>query len=851
MKQDQIVVAIIALAVVWLLFRSCGGDDPQPTTETAPPITEEAPTVDPVAAGDPPATDDDDSASAATPEQVAAPVAASAALLGADDLPSGPSSVAQEGDVLLTSSRGVRFVVTAIGHRTGFQETGGNLVDIVVPGGVDAFDGMSSWFEREFPRQGAYTDLQLDAAGAVTVTGADSSDAAVSVATTWTLLPEEHDGVMARLGVSTTVRNGGEAALADYDLGDIIGWGGLRSFGPGFGRHLAGEKDPSLAWVGGEADDHAVLVVATTPMTGPHGSSWSDPVWRAETIAPGAEATYDRQLLVGRSLADLLPAAYALQGRETGTLTVEVREAPLLPVAGARVDFVKVDPITAAEVPWAFGATDAEGLVSTELPPGDYKLVGSSASRRSVHFGRAHLVAGGDERVAVVVSGEGRLAVSTTDENGAAIPVRYRFEGVGSTPDPDLGPAAFAVGGNRVNTTGPTVVPLPPGIYDVSVTAGPAWSLVAERVQITERIAGAEGTDTFAMTLTQVVPTAGWLQCDLHQHAAYSADSAVPPVDGVIASVSEGLDCIATTDHDAVADWSQHLKDSGHSSRILWMPGIEVTSETNGHFNAYPWDPALGVPDHFDKSAADIAGLLRSTAPGAVVQINHPRWGRIGMWDLVGLDDHSGLLRDVDDEGAATGATYDYDAVEVLNGTDSTEAEEVLATWLRMVDAGKQATIVGNSDSHSLVSQPRGSARTWVYVGATPDVATVVANLKEQRHATASTGPFLDIEATKGAVDWTVTITMHAPTWMPVDSIELLGGDPVGNNAWSLGTWEPGAPGVAATVEGGLRSWVVTAQVSADGADGWVVAVARGSEPMEPWSSATALAITNVVRLGQ
>ncbi len=857
MKQDQIVVAIIALAVVLLLFRSCSSDDPTPVAEPDTPATvdtpaeatptDETPAIAAADDDDAAAADDDDSAVVAEPETPA--VAPGVARIGAGDAPTGPAAVGRDGDVVLTSPRGVRFVVTDIGHRTGFQETGGNLVDIVVPGGQDVFDGMSTWFDRTFPRQGAYTQLSLDEAGAVTASGTDSGDDAVAVSTTWRILPEDDDRVLARLGVSTTITNGGDAPLEDFDLGDIVGWGGLRHFAPGFGRHLAGEKDPLLPWVGGEAADHAVLVVSTGPMTGPHGSSWSDPVWRAETIAAGGAATYDRQVLVGASIADLLPAAAALQNAPTATLTVQVRDAQQNPIAGARVELRSIDKTTAVEAPAVVGTTGADGTLTTVVPPGEYKVIGSSASRRPLHTGRLELAAGDEAEVPVVASGEGRLAVSTNDANGIEIPARYRVEGVGSTPDPDFGPTSFAIGGNRAHATGPITLLLPPGTYDVSVTAGPAWSLRAERVEVLERQPGDDEVQAFDSTLTQVVPTDGWRLCDFHQHAAYSADSAVPPIDGIIASVAEGLDCIATTDHDAVADWTADLEASGLADRVLWLPGVEVTSEVVGHFNVFPWDPALGVPDHFDKSAAEVATLLRATAPDAVVQINHPRWGRIGMWDIVGIDDRTGLLRDADDEGAPTGATYDVDAVEVLNGTDTTEAEEVLASWLRMVDAGKEATILGNSDSHSLVDQPRGSARTWVHVGDDASVDAVVSNLRERRRATATTGPFLDIEAAPSSVDHKVVVTMRAPAWMPVDTVELLGGDPVGNAAWSLGTWTAGSPGLQETVEGGLRTWRIETHISADGSDGWVIAIARGDAPMEPWSEATALAVTNVVRL--
>ncbi len=397
-------------------------------------------------------------------------------------------------------------------------------------------------------------------------------------------------------------------------------------------------------------------------------------------------------------------------------------------------------------------------------------------------------------------------------------------------------------------------LPLPPGNYTVTATHGPAWSLDSREVKITALGADAEeGASSYDFTarLWPVVPTEGWMQCDLHQHAAYSADSAVPPVDGLIASAAEGLDCVATTDHDAVADWTAHFAEAGTES-MVWLPGIEVTNETDGHFNAYPWDPSLGVIDHADLSPAEIVAAMRARSSDAIVQLNHPSWGRTGVWDIVGMDPVTGLLKDVDDEGAATGATYDYDAVEIINGKDIENATESLNEWLPMVDAGKgNAAIVGNSDSHRLVGQERGAARTWVRLnGAAPSAEAVVTAIRDRKDTTASTGPLLHI-ATAGAegADPQVVVVMLAPTWMPVDEIELLGGDPAGNGSWSLGTWSAGSPGLVEVIDGELRTWTLTTRVSAFGVDGWVLAVARSEGPMEPWSSAPAYAITSPLRL--
>jgi hypothetical protein len=850
MKREHIVVLLIAVAILLLLARSCESDAP-PAVDTP----DETPSAEPESQPDPvpgevdPAGDDDsadDDDSAATPVDEA-PTARARRLRDGESL-TGASAIGQAGDVLLTSGKGVRFVITDLDHRVGVHQTGGNLVDIALADGDDHFDGMATWFERTFPRQAAYREIQVDD-GQVTVTGVDGGDDHIAVQTTWKLLPEQDDGVLARLEISTTVTNHGDAPIADYDLGDIVGWGGLRHFAPGLGWEPAGQ-DATVPWVGGQATGYAVLLVGDEPMSGPHGSSWTDPVYRVGALLPTVPVTYSRQLLVGFSLADLVPAALQQLGVEATEVLVEV-QCRGEGVAGIAVEAVEVAD-DGAEIPALVGVTDVDGSFKTLLPPGRYRFLAKSPARKllSAHHGLVR--PGQPAHFVTTVSPEGRIHVRVTDPDGRDIPARITVVGAGRVPTPSLGPTSRAIGGNRAHITGPTGLPVPPGAYVVTASRGPAWSIESREVHVPELGPGVEVPD-FTVALKQLVPTVGWRQCDLHQHAAWSYDSAVPPVDGIIASAAEGLDCIATTDHDAVADWTADLAHAGQTDSILWLPGIEVSSEqTAGHYNAYPWPPELGTVEHVGLDPAGVVAAIRARAPDALVQLNHPMPERIGMFSNVGIDPRTGLLIDRDEDGAPTGATWDWDIIEILNGKNVADGELALLAWLRMYDGGRSmATLVGNSDSHRLVGQERGVARTWIHVGAQAGVDGVVQGLKTGERVTATTGPFLDL-VPAGAValeEAPIRVTLMAPEWMPVDEIELLGGDPVGNGSWSLGTWRPGTPGLTETVVDGLRTWVLEYRVPLGGTEGWIIATARGREPMEPWMDTTAFAVTNPLRL--
>lgn len=718
--------------------------------------------------------------------------------LGDADRFPGSASTAQPGDWLLTDPTGrARFVVSALDHHEGFHATGGNLLDVSLDGRDDQLDGLCTWFERTFPRQAAYTTLSVDG-DALVAAGADNGDDGIRVVTRYEVV-DPPQGVVASLRISTTVT--ATAEVKEYDLGDIIGWGGLRHFAPGHGFALKGKDEP-VPWLGGEGPDHALLLVGQGPIAGPHGASWSDPVYGAPNLVAGEPVTYVRTLHLGETLAQMLAATGASR-----TARIEARETGDVPIEGAAFE------LTLEGAPLVVGRVGGEGTLEVRLPEG-------AVSGRLTERGRkaaAPAALGDAETLVLRASAPGRLQVTLADEAGAPIAGRLTFFGVDGTPDPDLGPASHALGGNRANLAGPATISVPPGRYRVVASHGPTWSLGEQRVEVPE------GPTSLAFRLRELLPLDGWLQCDLHQHAAYSSDSAIPPVDGVIASAAEGLDCIATTEHDAVADWTDHIADAALSAPMLWLSGIEVTNPKEGHYNVYPYAMELGVVDHEGRDPFGITKRIRELAPDAVLQVNHPRYGRIGVFER--LSDPNRI------------ADLDHDAIELLNGKAVTDAEEILDDVTRQLGRGKQRTLVGASDSHHLVGQERGSARTYVEAPATAD--GVARTLRETRRAVATNGPMIRLAREGGDV----VARLEAAGWLGVRELSLYSG-PFGSAPGPLS-----APKATWTATSGEALPVVRKeQVRLLAKPGtWYLAVARGEHPMEPWLDAPAWAATLLV----
>lgn len=313
--------------------------------------------------------------------------------------------------------------------------------------------------------------------------------------------------------------------------------------------------------------------------------------------------------------------------------------------------------------------------------------------------------------------GQGALRFEIRDAaTGELVPCRLTLVGVGNTRDPRLTRRASGervgdavVVENRIlSLTGTGAVRVPRGRYHVVVSRGPEWDVtIARDVRVGRR--GAE----MRARLAHVVDTTGWLSADLHVHSAASSDSSVPLEHRVVEFVAEGVDLIAATDHNRVADYGPVIAALGAGRHLASVRGDEITTWGRGHFGAFALPEALAgtrygaemkrswpVPRIFDH--------VRGHAPDAVVSVFHPRSGRrTGYFD------------------AYAHPPAGYDAIEVMNGfkdPDRRQLERVLLDWFELLDAGAPVGALGNSDTHRLTDvlagYPRNYLRCWPRPGS-------------------------------------------------------------------------------------------------------------------------------------
>ncbi|MFH1468016.1 MAG: CehA/McbA family metallohydrolase [Pseudomonadota bacterium] len=611
-------------------------------------------------------------------------------------------------------------------------------------------------------------------------------------------------------------------------------------------------------------------------------------------LEEGATAANTRLVGVAADLSTLEEHRRGLRGLPTGVVTGTVTEAGSgEPVAGARVFLTDADG-----APWTVAVTDTHGtyrLVGEpgaasvvvvgdgdnewmELPlaRGAYGVHASTAANARAMLGwtepesaepsaqadghgrsepAALTLTDGDVVTQdLVLPQRGWLHVVTEDHDGAPLPavvhVSFTDGADPQPPDDRLGEDRPSGGARKTAWVidGEVLVPVPPGTYDLTAHHGFRYELGrANGVAVT-----AGGTAEVTLELERMVDTPGWVAIDTHAHATPSIDGQCTIEERLTTAIANDLQLHVSTDHDQVADYRPVLALMGLEDRVVTIPGDEVSSNLRGHHNIYPVepDPALpngGAPRWWEEvlSTCELHEEWRERAEdGGILQINHGR--STGMFSSCGYDAEAGEPSDPD--------FYcdDFDVMEVLNSDEYSEAEQLLRDWVAHLDQGLRPTAIGVSDSHTRLPGT-GFPRTYVEIGQdtlTPgDVPLVLDALHAQR-AQVSAGPFLRVGLSDGASDVgmgetltaasaTLTLEVFAPSWVPVERVQLLGPSAEVLEEWSLIPEEAEPP------------LVFHAEVAVSPeADTYYLLRADGSGSLAPvWSGGRPFALSNPVYL--
>jgi len=569
----------------------------------------------------------------------------------------------------------------------------------------------------------------------------------------------------------THVKNVSAALARSVQAGERARWRGPASFAPRLG-FVTAKAHADVPWV---ASTGGGLSYALAFPDGPadatflfdrFGSSGQVTLSRPEDLAPGEELVYRRRLLVVEGgLEHAAELAWRMLGKSLGNVEGSI---------GSGVRWGSVEARYPDGHPALSAHLEPDGHFWLPLPPGDYTLrlrAPGGEDEDVVHVeASAHVVS------TLLAPRAGTLRYAITDEQGGALPARLVVTGISPTKDPEFGPIELAVGAKNVAYTrdGQGFLELPPGRYRVLATHGTEYSIASQELEVNPDVGV-----TFRASLEREVDTSGYLACDFHLHQAPSFDSSVSLEDRILSLLSEGIDFAVPTDHNHVTDFTETIAALDAERDIATTSGVEITTQSWGHFNAFPYPPSAPVPP-FALEPPEIFSSVRSHAPDAVLQVNHPRMPGVGYFNRGELDAHTGVA-------AAEGFSFDFDTLEVVNGFDLENPKLIddnLHEWFELLNAGRRYTAVGNSDSHRLVYQWAGYPRTYVRVagdraaGASP---TEIARALVAGHAVVSNGIFILALAngkagpgdlvTGGRV--TLQVSVRAPDWVDVRSIEV------------------------------------------------------------------------------
>lgn len=635
----------------------------------------------------------------------------------------------------------------------------------------------------------------------------------------------------------TRVENVSEQKVSGLSLGDRSRWLGAPTFAPrlGYVKYAGHAKAP---WVGREGRE---VSYALAFLDGPAevtfrfdrvGSIGQTSMWGPFELAPGAVRTYWRGLIVGKGgLHRAAAEAWQSLGTPVGHVRGLLRPAPA---------WATVDALDASGRPALSVTVAPDGRYDLALPTGKYRLLlraPGGEQEQPVEIRAGQSVAG-----ALVPPEPARLLLEVLDSHQTPLPSRWMIRGLAPTKDPEFGPSERATGAKNMvfAKAGRAEVSLPAGRYRIVATHGPEYSIYDQELSI-----GAHERATVHAELSRVIDTAGYVACDFHVHAAPSHDSSVSLEDRVLALVAEGVEFAVATDHNHVTDYGPIIERQHLSGVLASARGVEMTTKTWGHFNAFPFPQGAPAPKVELVDPPELFSSVRKAAPGAIIQVNHPRMRGVGYFNRIELDRDTGAA-------ATEGFSFEFDTIEVANGFELADAKAIEANiqeWFSLLNSGHHYAAVGNSDSHRLVYQWPGYPRTYVRVkDDDPDHVTPaeIAEALREGRASVSSGPFVTARLDETAEPGDrisvrnkrakLSVKALAPDWIDVRRAEVyVNGERV-------------AVGLANPTKDAVRiDWRTELKFNQDS---WVVVVVRGEKLLDTVLSGTRaapLAFTNPI----
>lgn len=399
----------------------------------------------------------------------------------------------------------------------------------------------------------------------------------------------------------------------------------------------------------------------------------------------------------------------------------------------------------------------------------------------------------------------------------------YLF-GIGDTATPEFGNdlLGFTQGGenlpgslrrNRIDLAGvdsdPSQIDLPPGQYRVLSSKGLEYDV---REYLLTIVAGKESRLPIVPP-RRIWTSDDWRSADLHVHSGASFDAILPFDERLRSFVAQGAEILVASEHNRLVDHRSRVAAMGLTDRVQVIVGAELTGMartakapfTVGHSNAFPLEakPAAfagGVPSVENRSLREVIAGVKSDAPKALFQLNHPRAADPLDADLAFFD-HLSLGRPyeptqfldsanneslLDPDPVSGFRDIDFDVIEVLNGAEFAVYKQIRDDWFSLLSQGARRAATGNSDSHGLRSVV-AAPRNYVYLpgaGKLPLDELALTDAIRSGRSFISTGPLLTVTLRSDTADvglgglfsggrGELHVQVDAAPWVPVNKLTV------------------------------------------------------------------------------
>lgn len=583
--------------------------------------------------------------------------------------------------------------------------------------------------------------------------------------TTYHYIP--HQG---RIDISSTIKNTGKAKFEDLSFYLYFNANHRYYFSP-FHR----KKHPDLNFRVYQKKEHYLGWMNLNPVQPLEDEEEAQP----GDLAPGEEFSLNYILLVDTQSNDVLKKIYRILNIKTETVFINFKDFD-----GNRMEVIVRDALSSS----IFFRSFLKNTPSLEIliPKGAYSVRANFFPAVCEEF---LVVEEGEENICFIQDlPHERVKVKIRNSKGEFVPGKVTFIGLDPSKSPYFKPEDPIKSGRGwesfKNSCYPTEkgleVDIPVGTYLVYASRGPEYSLDQKIVEVLQG-----EKQELVFHIDKVVDTENLISIDPHMHTQDS-DGRVSIAERIKSVVAEGVEVAVATDHNYISDYHPILKKLGLSEYLAVIHGNEITTSGLIHYNTYPLkyrkeEENNGAIYPLSDEVIPLFEESRRKDPQAILQVNHPRAGRIGYFNNYQLDQESASF-------ALLNFDTSFDVLEVMNGPYFYSSNYVaIDDWLHLLNRGYYFPLVGSSDSHSIDKDEPGYCRTYVlYNGKKGDNLDwpALAQAMKKGRSFATNGPLVEFKIndkyipgdfmTTARREVNISIKVQSAPWVSVDEVRLI-----------------------------------------------------------------------------